>query len=427
MELAASRGTGGCALTLSVRWHRLRRRLVLFLAVMGPGIITASVDQDAGGITTYSVAGAQYGFTLLWPLPFIVVALAVVQEMGTRMGVVTGRGLSDLIRERFGVRFALLSLSVLVLANIANTASNFAGVAASLEIFGVSRYLSVPAGALLVFGLVTQGTYRFIERIFLAASAVYAVYVVSALLATPAWGVVLRQTVRPTLSLGTGYLTTLITIVGTTIAPWMQFYLQSSIVDKGIRLRDLRLARLDAYLGSIVAGAIAFFIIVACGATLFPAGIRIDTATEAAQALAPVAGPYAALLFAFGLLNASLFASAILPLSTAYAVCEAMGWETGMDRRPREAPAFFSIYSLMIVVGAAPILFPDAPLVAIMFWSQTLNGLLLPAVLLIMLKLVNDPRLMGHHVNSIPFNLVAWGTAAVMTGLSLLLLLSGLV
>ncbi|RPI06094.1 MAG: divalent metal cation transporter, partial [Zetaproteobacteria bacterium] len=259
---------------MSVRWHRIRRRVFLFLAVMGPGIITASVDQDAGGITTYSVAGAQYGYTLLWSLPFIVVALAVVQEMGTRMGVVSGRGLADLIRQRFGVRLTLLAMAVLVLANIANTASNFAGVAASLEIFGVARHWSVPASALLVFGLVTQGTYRLVERIFLAASALYVVYVVSALLAAPAWGDIVRQTVRPTFSLDGGYLTTLITIVGTTIAPWMQFYLQSSVVDKGIRLRDLRWAKLDAYIGSVAAGLIAFFIIVACGATLHPHGIR---------------------------------------------------------------------------------------------------------------------------------------------------------
>jgi Mn2+/Fe2+ NRAMP family transporter len=411
---------------MRVRWGRLQRRLLLFLAVMGPGIITASVDQDAGGITTYSVAGAQYGFALLWSLPFIVLALAVVQEMGTRMGVVTGRGLADLIRERFGVRFTLLCLGILVLANIANTASNFAGAAASLEIVGVARHWSVPLTALLVFTLVVHGTYQAVERIFLVASAVYGVYVVSALLATPDWRLVLRATVRPALSLDAGYLTTLITIVGTTIAPWMQFYLQSSIVDKGIRLRDLRLARLDAYLGSAVAGLIAFFIIVACGATLFPRGILVHSAQDAALALEPVVGGYATFLFALGLLNASVFASAILPLSTAYAVCEALGWETGVDRRPREAPGFFTIYTLMILLGAGPILLPRAPLVAIMFWSQTLNGLLLPLVLLVMLVLVNDVNLMGRHVNSIAFNLVAWGTAAVMIALSLLLLLTTL-
>lgn len=412
---------------MSVRWHRIRRRVLLFLAVMGPGIITASVDQDAGGITTYSVAGAQYGYTLLWSLPFIVVALAVVQEMGTRMGVVSGRGLADLIRQRFGVRLTLLAMAVLVLANIANTASNFAGVAASLEIFGVARHWSVPLAALFVFGLVTQGTYRLVERIFLAASALYVVYVVSALLAAPAWGDIVRQTVRPTFSLDGGYLTTLITIVGTTIAPWMQFYLQSSVVDKGIRLRDLRWARLDAYVGSVAAGLIAFFIIVACGATLHPHGIPIESAKDAALALEPVAGRYASTLFAFGLLNASVFACAILPLSTAYAVCEALGWETGVDRRPREAPGFFVIYTLMIVLGAAPILLPQAPLVAIMFWSQTLNGLLLPVVILVMLKLINDPDIMGRYVNSVPFNLVAWGTAAVMIALSVLLLFASVV
>jgi len=412
---------------MAMRWGRIRRRLFLFLAVMGPGIITASVDQDAGGITTYSVAGAQYGYTLLWSLPFIVVALAVIQEMGTRMGVVTGRGLAELIRQRFGLRITLLAMLVLVLANVANTASEFAGVAASLEIFGIHRHWSVPITALLVFGLVVQGTYRLIERVFLAASALYVVYVVSALLAHPPWGTILRQTLRPTFSLQGGYLTTLITIVGTTIAPWMQFYLQSSIVDKGVRLRDLRLSRLDAYVGSLIAGLIAFFIIVACGATLFPNGIRVETATEAAVALEPFAGPYASILFAFGLLNASVFSAAILPLSTAYAVCEALGWETGVDRRPWEAPGFFVMYTLMILLGAAPILSPRAPLVAIMFWSQTLNGLLLPVVLLVMLKLINDPEIMGRHVNSVPFNLVAWGTSAIMIALSLLLLLTGIV
>ncbi len=412
---------------MPMRWSRVRRRLLVFFTVMGPGIITASVDQDAGGITTYSVAGAQYGYSLLWSLPFIVLALAVIQEMGTRMGVVTGRGLADLIRERFGLRVTLLCMAVLVLANLANTASEFAGVAASLEIFSIGRHWSVPLTAVLVFGLVIQGTYRAVERIFLVASALYAVYIVSAFLAQPPWGVILRQTVHPTFSLQGGYLTTLITIVGTTIAPWMQFYLQSSIVDKGVRLRDLRWARLDAYVGSMVAGLIAFFIIVACGATLFPNGVRVETAKDAALALEPFAGQYATVLFAFGLLNASVFSAAILPLSTAYAVCEALGWETGVDRRPREAPGFFAIYTLMILLGAAPILLPRAPLVAIMFWSQTLNGLLLPLVLLVMLKLINDQEIMGRHVNSVAFNLVAWGTAAVMIALSLLLLLTTVV
>ena len=412
---------------MPVRLSRFRRRLFLFLAVMGPGIITASVDQDAGGITTYSVAGAQFGYTLLWSLPFIVLALAVIQEMGTRMGVVTGRGLADLIRERFGLRITLLCMAILVVANLANTASEFAGVAASLEIFRISRHWSVPLTALLVFGLVIQGTYRLVERVFLLASALYVVYIVSALLAHPPWGAILRQTLRPSFSLQGEYLTTLITIVGTTIAPWMQFYLQSSIVDKGVRLRDLRWARLDAYVGSAAAGLIAFFIIVACGATLFPHGVRVETAKDAALALEPFAGPYATILFAFGLLNASVFSAAIVPLSTAYAVCEALGWETGVDRRPQEAPAFFIIYTLMILAGAAPILLPRAPLVAIMFWSQTLNGLLLPLVLLVMLKLINDPEIMGRYVNSVAFNLVAWGTAAVMIALSLLLLLTSLV
>jgi NRAMP (natural resistance-associated macrophage protein)-like metal ion transporter len=400
-----------------------RRRVLLFLSVMGPGIITASVDQDAGGIATYSLAGAHYGTSLLWSLFFITISLAVVQEMGSRMGVVTGKGLAELIREVYGLRFTAGVMVVLVLANWANTVAEFAGVAAALEIFGVPRFLSVPAVAGLVAWLVIHGTYRLVERVFLLASAVFVVYVISGVLARPAWGDVLRATVTPTFHVEAGYITMLIALVGTTIAPWMQFYLQSSVVDKGIRVKEYPLARLDAYLGSLVAALIAFFIIVACAATLFAHGVRIETAADAARALEPFAGRYATVLFAIGLFNASAFAAAIVPLSTAYAVCEALGWVTGVDRALREAPGFFTIYLILVGSGAAAILWPGAPLIEIMVASQVLNGILLPAVLLLMLRLINDRDLMGQYVNSPVFNLIAWSTAAVMICLSLFLLI----
>jgi NRAMP (natural resistance-associated macrophage protein)-like metal ion transporter len=409
-----------------MRARRLRQRLTIFLAVLGPGIITASVDQDAGGITTYTLAGARYGYRLLWSLPLIGLALAVVQEMGTRMGVVSGKGLAELIRERFGVRRTLLVMGVLMLANLANTVSEFAGVAASLDLFGVSPFVAVPLAALLVSTLVVRGSYAIVERIFLAASVFYLVYVVSAFLAKPAWGPAVREVFHPSLALDSGYLIMLITLVGTTIAPWMQFYLQSSIVDKGLRLRDLRFARWDAFAGSGAAVGVAFFIIVCCAATLHRFGIDVETAGEAALALEPLAGRYATLLFGLGLLNASLFSAAIVPLSTAYAVCEALGWQTGVDRRPGEAPGFFAMYLGMVGVGAALVLLPGLDPIQVMFYSQFLNGLLLPAVLVFMLILINDREVMGAHVNSPWVNLVAWGTACIVIGLDLLLVVDTL-
>jgi Mn2+/Fe2+ NRAMP family transporter len=399
-----------------------RRRLLLFFSIVGPGIITASVDQDAGGIATYSLAGAHYGYALLWTILFTTLASAVIQEMGERTGVVTGKGLAELIREKYGVRVTLAATVILILANLANTISEFAGVAASSELFGVSRYLSVPAAALLMGWLVLKGTYYRVERIFLGASVFYLVYVVSAFLARPAWGEVLAHAVRPTLRADPGYVAMVITLAGSTIAPWMQFYIQSACVDKGIRVAHLRYARLDAYAGAVVAGAIQFFIIVACGATLYPQGIRVASAEQAALAIEPFAGTYASVLFALGLLNASLFSAAIVPLSTAYAACESMGWQTGVDRSFKEAPTFFGIYLTMIAVAALCIFWPRLPLIPIMVLSQTLNGILLPAVLVVMLRLVNDPEVMGRHVNSPVSNLVAWSTAAVLIGLSLALL-----
>jgi NRAMP (natural resistance-associated macrophage protein)-like metal ion transporter len=411
-----------------MRLSRIKKRRILrFLAIMGPGIITASVDQDAGGITTYSLAGAQFGYGLLWSLFFITIALAIIQEMGSRMGVVTGKGLAELIRERFGVRMTFGVMVVLVLANLANTVSEFAGVAASLEIFGWSRYVTVPLAALLVSWLVVKGTYRLVERIFLGASLFYAVYLISAFLAGPDWPTVLRQTVRPTFHIERDYLTMLITLVGTTIAPWMQFYIQASIVDKGVSRNAYGYVKLDVWIGSLVASAVAFFIIVACGATLNTHGIRIETAEQAAMAIEPFAGQYATLLFALGLFNASLFSAAIVPLSTAYAVCEGLGWDTGINRTFREAPGFFSIYLSMVGAGALLILWPKAPLITIMYLSQTLNGILLPAVLVFMLLLINDRAIMGEEVNSPTYNLIAWGTAFLMVVLTLLLLVTSIV
>jgi len=410
-----------------MRWSRIRRRLFLFLMVMGPGIITANIDNDAGGITTYSIAGAQYGYSLIWSLIPTTLSLIVVQEMCSRMGVVTGKGLAELIRERFGVRVTLAVMACLVLANLANTAAEFAGVAASLEIFGVSKLLSVPLVAVLMGWLVVHGSYRFVERVFLAASLVYLVYIPSAVLANPPWADILRQTLRPVFHLDAGYLTMLVTVIGTTIAPWMQFYQQSSVADKGIRIKEYRYARWDVIIGCIMTDVVAFFIIVACAATLFAHRVPIETAKDAALALEPLAGRYASLLFAVGLLNASVFSAAVLPLSTAYAVCEGLGWETGVSRTPREAPAFFSIYIGMIVLGAGLIMLPRAPLLQILFLSQTLNGLLLAPVLIFMLILINDRGVMGNHVNSVAFNLVAWGTAAVMIALSGLLLITSFV
>ena len=401
-----------------------KRRLLVFLTIMGPGIITASVNQDAGGIATYSLAGAQYGYSLLWALFFTTISLAVVQEMGSRMGVVTGKGLGELIRERYGLRPAVLILSVLVLVNLANTVAEFAGVAAAFEIFGISRFLSVPLIALFVSWLVVQGTYAIVERVFLIASALYLLYVISAFLAHPPWGEVLRQTIQPSFQIDRNSLIMLITLVGTTIAPWMLFYVQSSTVDKGIRWKDYKYARFDVIVGAVAATGVAYFIIVACGATLHAHGVRIETAADAARALEPFGGRYASLLFALGLLNASIFSAAVLPLSTAYVTCEALGWETGVDRRPKEAPAFFSIYLVMIGIGAGTILWPNIPLLPIMFFSQTLNGILLPLILIIVLQLVNDREIMGEAVNSPLSNLIGWGTAFLMSALTVLLLIT---
>lgn len=404
---------------------RLRRpdkkKVLAFFAVLGPGIITASVDNDAGGIATYSIAGAHFGYALLWTLIPITAALIVVQEMVARMGVVTGKTLADLIREKFGVRPTFFLLIALLLANLANTVAEFAGWAAALEIFGVSRYISVPIGAVAVWFLVVKGTYRVVEKIFLIASTLYFTYAVSAYLAHPQWGTVARAMVTPRLLPDSAYVVMLIGMVGTTIAPWMQFYLQSAVVEKRIQVEDYALCRADVVVGCFITDIVAFSIIVACGATLFASGVPITDAKDAALALEPLAGRHASFLFAVGLANASLFSASILPLATAYSVCEGMGWESGIDRDFRTAPHFFWLYTGIIVLGALLVLYPAAPLILIMLFSQVANGILLPFVLVFMLRLVNDRELMGQYVNSPTFNGIAWATTIVMIGLTALL------
>jgi len=389
-------------------------RIALLVAVIGPGIITANVDNDAGGITTYSLAGAQFGYSLLWCLIPVTVALVVIQEMCSRMGVVTGKGLADLIREQYGVKVTFYIMAALLFANLANTVAEFAGVAAALEIFGVTKYLSIPASALFVWWLIVYGTYRRVEKVFLVACVFYVAYLISGLLARPPWGEVLLRMVVPEFHWRGDYVVMLIGVIGTTIAPWMQFYLQSAMVEKGVRLSDYRYAWYDVVVGCVVAVVVAMFIMVACAATLYQKHITIQSAQDAALALAPLAGKYCAGLFAFGLFNASLFAASVLPLSTAYYVCEGFGWETGIDKRFREAPQFFGLYTALIVLGGAFILIPHFPLLSVMYLSQVLNGILLPFVLIFILLLVNRSDLMGTYVNTHAYNVVAWGTSGIM-------------
>ena len=390
------------------------RRFMLFMAVLGPGLITASVDNDAGGITTYSVAGATWGYDLLWTLIPITVALIVVQEMSARMGVVTGKGLSDLIRENFGVRVTFWMSIALILANLGNVIAEFAGVAASLQIFGVPVWLSVPAAALAVWLLVLKGTYRSVEKFFLVASVFYIAYPVTLFFAKPDWAEIGNALVVPRLHSDGAYIAMLIGMVGTTIAPWMQFYLQAAVVEKGIKPEQYGMSRLDVIAGCVVTDIVAFAIVVACAATLHGAGVQVETAGQAAMALEPLAGRHASWLFAFGLFNASFFAAAILPLSTAYYVCEAFGWESGVDRKYGEARQFYWLYTSILVIGAAVVLWPKLPLVPIMLVSQVLNGMLLPFILVFMLLLINKEKLMGQWRNGRWFNGVAWSLTAVM-------------
>ncbi|HTA80496.1 MAG TPA: Nramp family divalent metal transporter [Terracidiphilus sp.] len=407
-------------------WKRWRTRILLFLAVLGPGFITANVDNDSGGIFTYSQAGAQFGYTLLWTMLPITLALIVVQEMCARMGVVTGKGLSDLIREEFGLRLTFVLMVMLVVVNYTNVVTEFIGIAGSLHLFHVSKFLSVPICAALVWFLVFRGDYKSTEKIFLVASVVYIAYIFAGVLSQPSWHDALLATVKmpPKTVWNEDYIYMAIGIVGTTIAPWMQFYLQSSVVEKGIRVKDYAASRLDVVVGSFFTDIVAWFIVVACAATLFVHGMgAIQVASDAAEAMRPLAGDYAFILFAFGLFNASLFAASILPLSTAYTVCEGLGVESGVDKSFREAPFFYWLYTLLIAGGAITVLLlPDQFLIKFSVFSQVLNGALLPVVIILMLKLINRKDLMGEYKNSRLWNVIAWSTSVIVIGLTLVML-----
>ena len=402
--------------------RRWKTRILIFFAVVGPGFITANVDNDANGIWTSSSAGAQFGYLLLWTMVPTVVALIVIQEMSARMGAITGKGLSDLIREEFGLRLTFVMMIGLILTNFGNIVGEFAGIAGSLELFGLSKYITVPVCAVIVWLIVVKGQYKSVEKVFLAASFFYVTYILAGFLARPSWVEAGLATVRPpnrTLFARAGYLYLVIGLVGTTIAPWMQFYLQASIVEKGVTRRQYRASRIDVVSGCVFAVIVAWFIVVACAATLYVHGYHtVSDAKDAAQALRPLAGDYAYILFAMGLFNASLFAASILPLSTAYTVCEGLGFESGVGKKFGEAPVFYWLYTILVAAGAGVILTPNLPLVKISILSQVVNGIVLPFVLIFMLLLVNKKSLMGEYVNSRFFNVIAWATTVIMIGLT---------
>lgn len=399
-----------------------RTGLLAVLSVIGPGIIAASAGNDSGGISTYSVAGARYGYAMLWMMLAMTPSFAIVQEMAGRMGAVTGKGFAALIRERFGLRPTFLAMLLLLTSNAATTVAEFAGIAAAMELFGVSRLISVPIAALAVWMLVTRGSYRRVEKVLLALSSVFVSYIVAAFLAKPDWGAVAASFVTPRIVPTQAFLALAIGLTGTTIAPWMQFLVQSNIVDKGISVKEWALARWDVIVGALSANVVACFIIITTGTVLHPAGIRIEDAGEAARALAPLAGQHAELLFSIGLLSASVLSAAVLPLTASYAICEAFGWEAGLDRSWNEAPAFNGLYTFVIFAAAAYILVPGLDLIAIMLLSQVVNGMMLPFLLIFMMVIVNDRRIMGRHVNSRLNNVLAWTTIVVVITLTVVLL-----
>jgi NRAMP (natural resistance-associated macrophage protein)-like metal ion transporter len=405
---------------------RWRTSFFLFFAVLGPGFITANVDNDAGGILTYSQAGAQYGYHLVWTMLPITIALIVVQEMCARMGVVTGKGLSDLIREEFGLRMTFFIMLMLVIVNFGNVIAEFSGIAGSIELFHISKYVSVPICAVAVWLLVVRGDYKSVEKIFLVASGFYVCYIVAGVLAQPSWHTALLETVKvPGRAVWSdkNYVYMTVGVIGTTITPWMQFYLQSSVVEKGVNIKQYAASRMDVIIGSIFSDIVAWFIIVACAATLWTHGVRnINVPSDAAQAMKPLAGDFAGILFAAGLFNASFFAASVLPISTAYSVCEGLGFESGVDKSFQQAPFFYWLYTLLIAAGAAVVLIPNFPLVTMTILSQVLNGVLLPFVLYFMLKLINNKDLMGKYTNSHWFNIVAYATAVIVVGLTVVML-----
>jgi Mn2+/Fe2+ NRAMP family transporter len=405
-----------------------RSGLLAFLGVLGPGLIAGLAGNDAGGIFTYSVMGAETGFGLLWVLPITTVMLIVVLEMAARMGAVSGQGLGDLIRDDFGIRWTLFAMVVLLVANGANIAAEFAGAAAALEIFDVPRWVTVPVVAAGIWALVVFASYRVVERVFLSVAVVFLAYVVSAFVAGPDWGEVGRALVSPSLSFEPNFLLLMVAAIGTTVTPYMFFYLQSSVADKGLGPEELTYERADAILGAVWTNVIALFIVVVTAVTLFGTGVTLTSgADEAARALAPVAGPLAEGLFAFGLFGASVLAATVMPLTTSYTVCESFGWESGLSRRFSEAPVFMGLYTALIVIGALVVLVPGMPLGALIILSQNLNGILLPIILVFMLRLVNNPRIMGRYVNPRWLNILAWGLTGLIVLLTAVLLGSSLI
>jgi Mn2+/Fe2+ NRAMP family transporter len=397
------------------------KQVLVFLTILGPGIIAASAGNDAGGITTYAMVGAELQYKMLWAIFLMTFSLIIVQEMAARMGAVTGKGLSDLIREQFGVKSTFFAMLTLFIANVAVTTSEFAGIAASLELFNISKYVSVPVMALIIWLLVLKGTYQTVEKVFIAFSMLLLSYIVAGFMAKPDWSEVARHTFMPTVEWNSNFLTLFVGTVGTTIAPWMQFYLQSSIADKGITIKNYSYERIDTILGAIVADVIAFFIILSTASALYPHGITIESAKDAALALKPFVGTYAPIVFGIGLFGASVMAAAILPLSTSYAICEAFGWESGLDNKFEDAPVFFILYTALIIIGSCIVLFSSQLLVHIMLIAQVINGILVPVILIYMLKLTNNRRLMGEYVNSAIYNTIAWVTVIFTIALTVLM------
>jgi Mn2+/Fe2+ NRAMP family transporter len=397
------------------------RHIIIFFAVLGPGIITANVDNDAGGIATYSVAGAYFGYDFLWTVIPVVFMLMVVQEMSARMGAVTGKGLADLIRENFGAKVAFYAMCALLFSNIGNTVSEFSGVAASLEIFGISKYISVPAAALVVWLLVVKGNFKMVEKVFLVACLFYLSYVISGFFAKPDWGGVIKSMIQPHIQLNANYLYMLIGVIGTTIAPWQLFFMQASVVEKRIGIINLKHSRLESIIGCLMAGVVIFFILLTCASSIYPAGIKIKSAADAALALEPLAGKYCSILFSFGLLNASLFAAVVLPLSIAYYVCEGLGFEAGVNKRFSEAPQFYSIFTATIITGMGLVLIPGFPLFRMMVLAQVVNGIVLPFMLIFMIILVNREDVMSKYTNSSLWNSVSWFTIISVIVLTVLM------
>ncbi len=399
-------------------------RLLLLLSVIGPGIITAVIDNDAGGIATYSLAGSNFGYVTLWVFIPMIIALGVVQEMSVRMGVVSKKGLESLIREKTGVKLAFAIVIALLLANLGTIIAEFLGIAASCEIFGIPTIIALPLAGLFVWVLVVKGNYRIVEKIFLGAAVLFFSYIIVAIIAQPSWDIAIKDSLIPQVSLSTAYIAIIIALVGTTITPWMHFYLQASVVEKNIPVEDLKYSKIDAITGAVVVNVFAFFIVVACAATIFKSGIPVNNVVDISHALVPLAGQYAAALFAFGLLNASLFAASVLPLSTAYPICEILGFESGVSKSIKQAPVFHAIYLGCIIFGVVVALIPGLPVLTILVFSQIANGILLPFVLILMLRIINDKKIMGEYVNSRLFNVIAWITVVAMITLSIAFLIT---